>query len=143
MSAHGDSGFAAPDDVVVAISEGRTVRIASGSSLTLGSGADASCRIHDDSVAPMHARIDNRVVPAGYDASHPYCRMVWVADIGGASTGDALFGPGSRTGVITDPRSKFIVPLEYGEVAPLRTGALVLLGHVAPRIVSGARDDVS
>jgi hypothetical protein len=138
MSTPARRGHGSPGDVVVEFRSGPIVRIAAGTSLTIGSGPQADCRIQDESVAPLHARIDNRVVPPGYDASHPYCGGAWVADIGGASIGEDLFGPKSRTGVVRDPQSGFVMPLECGEVAPLHTGTIVLLGTVQLRVVSGA-----
>jgi hypothetical protein len=124
-------------DVVVEFKDGPVIRIPAGTSLTIGRGRDAECCIDDDSVAPLHARIDNRVVPAGLDASHPYCRTVWITDIGGASGGEHLFGPKSRTGVVRDPDAEFVMPLEYGEAAPLAIGTIVLLGHAQFRVIAG------
>jgi hypothetical protein len=125
-----------PGDVTIEFMGGHIVRISSGTSIIIGSGADANCRVEHSSVAPKHVRIDNRAIPSGYDASHPYCRMVWVADIGGAAVGEDLFGPRSRTGVVTDLEAGLVMPLELGEAAPLRQGTIVLLGEIQFRVLS-------
>lgn len=125
----------APGDVVIELSNGRTVCVLPGKSLTIGSGPDVDCRVEDCSVAPRHVRIDNKVIPPGYDSSHPYCNLVWVADIGGSSVGDELFGPRSRTGVVNDISPRFVMPLELGETAPLSKGTVVLLGELQLRIL--------
>ena len=138
ISGNGHTRTSAPDDLVIEFIGGRTVRVPSGTSLTIGSGPKADHRLDDASVAPMHARINNGIVPPGYEPSHPYCQMAWVADIGGTTIGEDLFGPNSRTGVVQDVTSGFAMPLEPGETAPLRVGTIVVIGQAQFKVVSGA-----
>ncbi len=125
-----------PGEVIIEFMGGHILRISPRTSVIIGGAPDANYQVVHSSVAPKHVRIDNRDIPPGYDASHPYCSMVWVADIGGASVGEDLFGPGSRTGVVNNLEEGFVMPLERGEVAPLKKGTVVLMGEIQFRVLS-------
>jgi hypothetical protein len=125
-----------PGEVTIEFMGGYILRIPPRTSIIIGSAPDANCRVEHPSVAPKHVRIDNRDIPPGYDASHPYCSMLWVADIGGTSVGEDLFGPGSRTGVVNNLEEGFVMPLELGEAAPLKKGNIVLIGEIQFRVLS-------
>jgi len=124
-------------DALIEVIGGYKFRIPSGESRTIGSGQQADVRIEHPSVAALHLRIDNKVVPPGYEPSHPYCTMVWVADVGGASSGPDQFGPDSRTGVVKDPSRNFVMPLGLGETSQLDNGTIVLFGDLQLRLVTG------
>lgn len=127
-------------DALIEVVGGHQFRVPKGKSRTVGSGSNADVRVDHPSVAPLHLRIDNRVTSPGISRTHPYSGMVLVTDIGGASSGPNLFGAESeqsRTGVIKDLESGFVMPLELQEMTAIRDGTVVLFGDLQLRLVAG------
>jgi hypothetical protein len=117
------------DNAVFEIARGLFVLIRPGVSRTIGSGPEADLRTNDPTVAPLHLRIDNRVVYPGSDAGDAISRCVWVVALGSAVAG--------RTGVVSNPDSGFLMDLDPGEATALRNGAIVVLGDMQLRLVAG------
>ncbi len=129
------------NDALIEVIGGYTFRIPAGMSTTVGSSPEADVRIEHPSVAPLHLRIDNKVIFPGYPPSHPTSSMVMISDIGGASSGPNLFGAPSdgpsRTGVVKNPSGKFVMPMELGEMTSMENGTIVLFGELQLRLVTG------